>query len=763
MFFLIPAGQTRPSVLEKNKNEKYHLDFAKYCLGQCNSSLHDEFIKKTKLNKRFYKNDQWVLDEDLDAFFKDDTNQSRNRLKMTTNVIGPMVRQYRGNAIRMSVNFKVKSVSPQVINRREQKLAEMLFYTEIANQKNNPFGEVLKSKLPIGDNESQTIETFNNIYVDKVVQKVNHLLKYVSEKNELDSKQDRIAENIALSGLGVMKTFEYSGHQYFTVLDSENFFFDRSAKEYDLTDAEFMGEIAYMTVTEIFEMYPDVTNEERMSIEKYAQFYKKMSYQLSQGQEKGGINSQYENSGKVPVFYVYWKDGDSFEYAYVKDKYGYPYFTRINYIFEGEEKPRYTDKDIIEVKTERAKKVLKGQKKRRLFVDTLRTAVYVPSSIAASSSDDGQKTSDIILDWGIVPYQETENCDFNSTKFPYKAYCWSYIDGEITSPLDDAINPQRFINRMLSVAENQINNSRGSGIIYDKSMLDPNGGESEFLRNMNQSKPVGMQAKGRSLQNAVVSYDSTVNQGTMVMFNLINIMKDYVQSSTGVNEALRGESTGSDQLVGVTQLMIQRGSLMQEPFYNAITNIFKQCYQSIASMGKRIYADNERNIAIATGDEGLEVITITKDMNLEDFRCFVKRDNPDEVLVNAGNQLLLTFLQMGLIDDVKFAELHGRSTPEDISFALRQNAKEKQELNKMQAKQQQQQEAQDNMLLQNEQAKMDQMAYEQQAREDVKDLDNKNHDIKKELVKQLGKLAPTDPVAKNKIIENAKNLQGNIL
>ncbi len=72
----------------------------------------------------------------------------------------------------------------------------------------------------------------------------------------------------------------------------------------------------------------------------------------------------------------------------------------------------------------------------------------------------------------------------------------------------------------------------------------------------------------------------------MVMFNIIDIMKNHVQDTTGVNEALKGESTGSDQLVGVTQLMIQRGSLMQEPFYNAISQVFLQSYQAIATVEK---------------------------------------------------------------------------------------------------------------------------------------------------------------------------------
>src|SRR5690606_15825811 len=144
---------------------------------------------------------------------------------------------------------------------------------------------------------------------------------------------------------------------------------------------------------------------------------------------------------------------------------------------------------------------------------------------------------------------------------------WAYLDGEIMSPLDDAIDPQRVINRVWSAAENQINNARGAGVVYDSSMVADEG---NMLRAMNQSKPVGINMKGRGVQNVVGTYDSTVGKGVTSMFQIIDVMKNSIQQTTGVNEALKGESTGQDQLVGVTQLMIQRGSLMQEPFYNAV-------------------------------------------------------------------------------------------------------------------------------------------------------------------------------------------------
>lgn len=687
MLLLLSGGVNRPNRLLDKKDMQYHARWGRYAAYDANNYLHEKFVTNTKLNKRFYKGDQWILNEDLETFFKDESGQDRNRLKIVHNIIRPMVEQYRGNAIRMKINFRAKSVSPKSINRREAKLSEMLFYTALANTL-PMFADKLKEKLPIGKDESETKDIFRNLYVDHYVEDINALLEYVSNENKFEEKQVRIAEEIAFSGIGVVQQYEHNGHQYFELVRSEDYFFDRSCIEYDHSDAEYWGRQHYMNATDIYENYPDLTPDEKEAIEKYASSYQRAT----------NVENRFAFGGKVPVIKVFWRDTCRYEYGYVKDEYGYPYLTKINFTYEGEEGPRYTDKDLIEVNSERARRVLRGKKKRNLDVDELRFCSFVPQEVISSVTQVKGAVKDIILDYGLVPYQETDNLDISNVKSPFKVYCWGYVDGEILSPVDDAISPQRFLNRLMSVAENQINNSRGSGTIYDRMVVDNFGGEEELIKNMNQSKPVGVNAKGRGIQNVIGSYDATVNKGTMVMFDIMNVIKTQLKDVTGLNEAIQGESMGQDQLVGVTQLMIQRGSLMQEPFYNAITQVMGQCFQSIATVGKRIYADNEREITIAVGDEGARTLKISKDLKTEDFRVFIKRENSEEMLVQAGNSMALTLLQLGFIDKTVFSNLYNRSTPDDVSRALRDSAKmdiEKQRMQQaateqMQAKMEQQ-------------------------------------------------------------------------
>lgn len=752
MFNLIPVGATRPDGLTKNKDEKYHADFAKYCLSQANDHLHSKFVAKVTKNKEFYRAEQWNDTEDVDTFLKDDNNQDRNRIPLVMNVIRPMVEQYRGNAIRMNINFRVKGISPQVVNRRETKLSEMLYYSKIANKPGNPFSTEIKKRLPVGNNDAETRQQFENTYQDEIVENMNYLADYVSKRNRFIDHQPYIARDMAFAGVAIMKDVEYGGHQYFEHIQPEQFFFDRSAKKEDLTDASFQGDVPELAPSEIFEAHPDIKPEQRQAIERYSRHF------AGSPVNYGGTTRIH--TGKVPVYRVYWKDPHVEEFGYVLDQFGYEYLTKINCVYEGEDKPRYTDADLIESTSLKAKKLLRGKKKRRLYYDVLRFCELIPVEIigsAAPNDDSVKELGDIILNWGIAPYQETEVLEFNSVKFPYKVHCWSYFDGEILSPIDDAIDPQRFINRVWSAAENMINNSRGSGTVIDETMVTDKGATE---RAMNQSKPVYINAKGRGIQNAVGSYDATVKNGVMTMYNIIDSMKASIKETTGMNEAMQGESMGEDQLVGVTKLMIQRGSLMQEPFYNAVTNIFQQCFQAIVTRGKRIYADNERSLAMAVGDDGVRVIKITKDYNLEDFRAFAGRENSDEILKNAANQMLLTFKQMvpPMLDSKRIAQLWDRSTPADVSRALRAHAMEQEELTRMQNEQNAKQETELIQKAQQEQQVNQNMMFEQQAREDVDKVEGRNHEMKKEILKGLQKIAPGNKKAEQMLIKKAEGV-----
>lgn len=361
----------------------------------------------------------------------------------------------------------------------------------------------------------------------------------------------------------------------------------------------------------------------------------------------------------------------------------------------------------------------------------------------------GSADGDIILEYGILPYQEKNLYEPSNVKFPYKCYTWVYDRGEVLTPLDDVIDPQRFLNRTLSVVESQMSNMRGTGTVISKSAVDDRDGEADVMRNINASKPIFVDTdRVGSVQNAIGTYGTNIGQGTLQMFQAVQTIQQSIQDVTGVNEAMTGTQGGGDVLVGVVEAQIQRGSLVQEPFYWALTSILKQAYEHMATVGKAVYYDNPRKLAIMVGDKGFQNISITQDHLLQDYRIFIKRSESAEAGVNAGNQLLFTLLQAGLIDQVIFSNLFNRASPDIIARELRNYNRLKMQAQSMatQAQQQgveqglqQQAQMQDEMAQQQQAAQQQQMGMEQMAHQQEMDKIAMKEGAKNE--REMAKLA----------------------
>lgn len=699
MSFMFSTGRIRPNKLTSKKDKDYHRQYAKFCLSSMSNYIYRRFINRCLINWSFYKGQdgQWIFDEDIEAFFLDESGDVRNRLKWTKNVIKPMVQQYVGNAIRLSYDAKAKCISDFVINKREEELAKLKALQKVGEAM--PFfKDIIKQFAPIEDTELETEELFYNTFVENYETDVNNLIEFISNEINIDELKVQITRNLAICGLGIYKGYE-AGDNY--VAESVNplfFGWDMSAKKPDLSDAEFMHDWYYMDSPSIFEKYPKISQEERELIENY-------SNSNTQNSMHKIVNGIYTiPGGKVPVYEVYWKDVEKKEYGWVMDEYGYPYYTMVN-----DPTSEYTDKDLIEPVTEKHKEEMGDKKKQTIYVDIIRYCIIIPQE------EIGHGGGDIILEYGILPYQEKNLYDPANVKFPYKCYTYIYDRGEVLTPLDDVIDPQRFLNRTLSVVESHMANMRGTGTVISKSAVDDRDGEADITRNINASKPIFVDTdRVGSVQNAIGTYGTNIGGGTLQMFQVINAVQQSIQDVTGVNEAMTGTQGGSDVLVGVIEAQIQRGSLVQEPFYWALTSILRQAYEHMATVGKAIYHDNPRKLAIMVGDEGMSRITITKDHLMQDYRVFIKRSETPEQGVNAANQLLFTLLQAGLIDQVIFANLFNRASPDLVADALRKYSRDKMMAQQMADK------AANEGMAQGRAQQADMMAQMQQAQEQQK-------------------------------------------
>lgn len=663
MLLLISIQQNKPNrveIPEDSKDIQYHLDYARWVLGSGSNQLHQNYLDRYELNKNFYKNKQWILDEDTEAFFKDENNNDRNRLKVTRNYIQPMVEQYRGNAQRMTFDMKVTNISPLARSRRERALSRLIMYNYIARRVEG-FGQFMEqNNFPTGGDVSEVEAKFNNLYSDQFVIAANRLLRYIKNVNDLDSYRGSLAFDMALAGIGIMKPYPYAGEWMFNRILPNEFGWDRSAKNQTLSDADYFFEFHDAAVTTLLERYQSISYEDRKQLEKFASNIVGIN---------PTTNESFDVVGRVPIYTAVWRDLTVDIFGYVTDQYGQRILGRINYIAPDSTEPEYTEKNLVPYKdlTEYQKRVVRGNQIASLYVDLWRYCDFVPAEILSAGAN---RVKDIALEHGIMPYQEVDLYHPTNMTPPYKVGTWSYFDGETISPVDVVINPQRMINRFLSVMENQINNSGGAGVIFDKDLIGVTP-EDEIKGSIMKGEAIGVHAKGRGVQNIVGRYDSTPKESVVAFATLIENFKQGIEQVTGINEGVKGDTGNPDQLVGVMQLMIQRGSIIQEPFYQAISDIYKGCYQSAISSGKRYYIDNDVELVDAVGEESAQVLKLSKDMRNESLKVSLVRSMDAMNERMTVDSTLMAWLQYGLMDQETVGYLYGKASMEEAVNALK--------------------------------------------------------------------------------------------
>jgi hypothetical protein len=664
--------------IDGKKGEDYDLAWANYIVSRIFDWRLTFFRTKTDTNWMFLLSNyqmkwQWMLDEDIDTFLNDESGQPNGRVRWQDNIMAPVLRQYVGNAIRTSFEYRAEPLSESIQQKRDEEMSKMMIISQIAQEMGGMFKDILQDQFPIGEGPEDAERLFDGYYFDTLTRDVNNLIKVVADRNDLNGKLKKwLTKQLCASGLCVAFNKEHFGHQVFEGLDSRYFFWDVSAQKDDLSDSMYMGHKAFLDPTYIYEKYPDLTNIQREEIEKIA------SYQNNGDQFDNGLWTG-DQTGRVSTYYAFWRDIEEHEYGVVSDEMENELFVRINY-----EGGKYEDKDLIVATDEKYKKILgqgsgknrKNKKKRKFNADVVRYCVFV-YDISSSAFGEDDDMAPIVLESGIMPYQETTSLDPSSAKFPYSVQTFEYWNGMVVSPLDSMIDPQRMINRFWSAQEHQVNRAVPPVTLIDRGIIDEEEGEEGLRRNIRNGDPVLVNGKF-GLNNAVANIPGTRLDGFEYLSAAIGQVKSAALAITGVNEQMLG--TGSLELVRNNQAMINRGTLIQEDFYFSLADCMKQMYQSIANRGRKIYADSPHTLINAVGDEGAERISFTADDLLADFRISLQRSEPEKELINQGNVVAMQLLQMGMLDENTLSKVLNLCTPAEVYSASRRYLKMKQEI-----------------------------------------------------------------------------------
>jgi hypothetical protein len=625
------------------------------------SNYYINFINSS-IRWNFYNNNQWIIKEDTDTFLLDETNDARNRVKFTMNVIEPFVKFLVGNTIRTSFDYTAVNVSPKAWARREERLNSARHITKLG-QMFPEFSKDLERNFNVGKNQEETTDKFNRFYSDEYRDALNILIDNVSEQEKFEELKNKFGLSMAVDGISIGKHYIKNGRMKFKRMFLKNYIWDASAIEPDHSDASYQGDWWLEQNSEILESFGH-----NLSPDDRKMFTEEVTFDINNLPDANSTTDFLRFipfSGKRALFELHWEESRECEYAVFEDEFGYEVFSELT--GEG----IYTEDNIIlEPKINFHKNIMKGKPKVKRYPSVGKYVIMTPREGFAGNNENTKETSSVIvLDYGDSPYTESSVVR-TSSHSPYSVYCLDYSDGIVHSPVDSVISPQRFINRLISMGESASNNWRPSGTIIDEDAV--NGGKDELIdiqKKINKGKTVTVRANGQ-LNNVIGQYQSNNGDVSNVMLNTANVLAEMIGKNKGINESMTGTIGGYRVSSTAVMSNIQQGSLMQEPFFFALSQVFYQIYNKIATIGKKCYIDNETELTKQVGDNYCKTIVLAKELENEDIRIYIKRSSSREQQIKDGNMLLFTLLQGKLIDDETFASLFNVSSVENITKAL---------------------------------------------------------------------------------------------
>ncbi len=726
---MIPPSMTTP---ERDKGESYHALWTRYFLSRQVGAWIEFYRNNYTANMEYAIDSRWGEEEDVRMFLGDGPAQT-SRIPFKFPILSPMLTRMVGAVDNISISAKAEAVTQYYAQtRREEAFAKAMLMSEAAAS--GPMMAAAFEGQGISPSMQETEKIFDMTYQDHIIRGANSLMNMIAERSKLEDTKRVTAAYMALSGVAAAHCFINGNNLEWEVCEPREVGWDTSAMRPDFADGQFVYTCPLMNVSGIAERWQPKADV-ILALDKWARIL------------PGGYNF---NAGwpqsRPRVFTMYWKDMKYVERGFV-EKDGMVQYVTINEVDPDTGEPQFTDKDLVEPPKNQYTEAWTASelraKKQKRAIEVVRYCSMIPWEYLPGGytknmpfAADGKPASppmnsglpnvgvvgDLVLDYGMYPLQEADPDDVYSVKFPIKFSAWRYLGGHVVAPLTAARDPQRWMNQITSDIAWRIRKAGGKSVLIAKEAIDgSNMDEEELNMKVKEGDTIVVAASQLGgLQNASGQVDASPGPG---MYNLLGSLPQFkaiAESATGVYESNYGSPQGG-QLVGTLQLQLQQAGVMQQPFYAAVAELYKQIHQFDAQAGKQFYAKRPWLLSQMVGEEDMAALVTTEDMQLEQFRVKVSL-SPDgqQLRTITDQQLIPQLMQMGMLDPTTAAQLLGRSTPDDAYAAARQFAK--QAAAAAAAAQQQQQVAAAEAQMAAEQQAIDQQQLELSKQENNADL-----------------------------------------
>jgi hypothetical protein len=517
-------------------------------------------------------------------------NFNRIRVRIETLMGEFQARGYTINA--SSINKEAKS---RKIEARQQAKVDMNLAPE-RQELERDFGLDLAPQRQVFESEEELDDHFNS-FKEKNEKIMQAALRWLSKKHKWMYERLSAYRDLRIMGKCFYEMEIKDGLPYAAELDPRFVVFDTSATDDFLSDSTYFAKIKYMTLADTASKY-GLSEEEIHDVYGKWQDYSRTGISASTSSFFDSIlgsNLQYfkqqGNDLRVLVLEAYWLDQEVLTHRESVDKQG------------GEHIKQVSDE-------------AKSGELRHNTIAQWRKATLIGG--------------DLIKDWGIIENSVRDNEALAETSCPIKGLVPHFLNGRGVSVTHQMKGLQKLKDITLYNLQLEMTTAGRKGFVYDVSQT-PEGWKAEtVLKYLKTSGVAFIDSKKDGLpstHNQFNPIDQTLSQSVEQYIRISQMVDSEMDAITGVNYARQGQSTGANQGLGVTQTALMQSAMSTKTVDDLFMMLNEQVLNHMAGLVKISAAGNEKYAPII-GDDGIEFLEDTMDLELDDFAVFMEEVPP---------------------------------------------------------------------------------------------------------------------------------------
>lgn len=642
------------------KGRNYDLLMARYYASKVSNTRIDWFRLQYAINSAFARG-AWGMNEDRITFLKDGPKDT-TRKELSMPIIQPMVLRLCGQASAISISAKATAVTQYATSRREMDQNRAAAYA-IAAQVGPNTKQWVQNTTGYGTDPFQNRMWSEKNYTDKETQVANSIMTMQERHNNYAGIRSGYANVLSCSGLFSMECIREGMELNWRWIHPYDIAWDTNTPRPDL-NGEFVITVPFQTVGQIASRYAarkDVVQQ----LTEYASIV------------GGNVNAGMPN-GQYRVMTVYYKDKQWTKMGYVMEN-GAPKLVALDIPDVKTMEVKYTSEQVIPPPPGVDTEGWSGNT-HSSFIQVTRYCTFIPWEYTAAGnpqqgnpwSEQRMKagdTMDLVLESGVCELQDINPERPSRVGFPIKLHTVQYLDGYVIAPITAAVAPQRVMNQVVSDLVWRMSKAGNMSTIFDSRALANSNMTIEEInyaqKEGNAYELDGSMSPG-GIAGAVTTKDTSLPQSFYQLWNVPQMIDQIAQKGTGLPDSTMGQSSGQNQLVGTTQLLLQQSNTMMQPFTNCWVEGFRQVHQYDVQAGKGFFVKYPWILAELTGDEGVATVMQSMSMQLEQFRADIEASLDSTAVKAAADEMLLKFYELKLVDASTVASLGGRSYPEDV-------------------------------------------------------------------------------------------------